>query len=66
MVVQFVVDETGAVTSPKVVRGAHELLNEEALEAGQRLECTPGKQRGDPVKVQMALPVVFTLKESPK
>lgn len=59
--VQFVVDEEGQVRDPKVTRGVHELLDEEALRAVQQLECTPGQQRGDKVKVQMSLPVTFKL-----
>ncbi len=61
--VQFVVNEDGEVTNPTVTRGVHELLDEEALNAVQELECTPGKQRGTPVKVQMTLPVNFKLED---
>lgn len=59
--VQFVVDENGDVTDPKVTRGVHKLLNEEALRAVQSLQCQPGQQRGNAVKVQMSLPVTFRL-----
>lgn len=59
---QFVVDESGNVTSPRVTRGVHKLLDQEALRAVQTLQCTPGKQRGESVKVQMSLPVTFRLK----
>lgn len=59
--VQFVVDEQGEVVNAKVLRGVHKLLNEEALRAVNDLRCAPGKQRGKPVKVQMALPVTFWL-----
>lgn len=59
--VQFVVNEQGEVVNATVLRGVHELLNEEALRAVRNLQCTPGKQRGQPVKVQMALPVTFRL-----
>lgn len=59
--VQFVVDENGNVTDPKVTRGVHKLLNEEALRAVQSLQCQPGQQRGNSVKVQMSLPVTFRL-----
>ncbi|MFB6232119.1 MAG: energy transducer TonB [Salinibacter sp.] len=62
--VQFVVDEQGRVASPTVVRGAHKMLNRAALQAVQRLECTPGKQRTKPVKVQMTMPVVFALNQN--
>ena len=59
--VQFVVNEQGNVVNPKVTRGVHKLLNEEALRAVKTLSCTPGKQRGKSVKVQMSLPVTFRL-----
>ncbi|MFB6271960.1 MAG: energy transducer TonB [Salinibacter sp.] len=61
VIVQFVVNEQGKVTNPKVVRGVHELLNKEALRAVKKLNCTPGKQRGEAVKVRMSLPVTFRL-----
>ncbi len=61
VIVQFVVDEQGNVTNPKVVRGVHKLLNEEAVKAVKAQSFTPGKQRGKPVKVQMSLPVTFRL-----
>jgi TonB family protein len=60
-IVQFVVDENGNVTDPTVTRGAHELLNEAAIEAVKEQEFNPGKQRGEPVKVQMSIPVTFRL-----
>ncbi len=60
--VQFVVDENGNVQNPKVTRGVHKLLNQEAVRAVRKMKFTPGKQRGKPVKVQMSLPVTFRLK----
>jgi len=59
--VQFVVDENGNVVQPQVTRGVHKLLNEEALRAVQQLDCEPGQQRGNAVKVRMSLPVTFRL-----
>lgn len=59
--VQFVVNEEGNVVKPKVTRGVHKLLNKEALRAVKKLDCKPGMQRGDAVKVQMSLPVTFRL-----
>lgn len=66
VIVQFVVDEEGDVTRPKVTRGVHTLLDKEAVRAIQELECTPGKQRGTPVRVRMSMPVVFRLKDGPR
>lgn len=59
--VQFVVNEEGNVVNPTVTRGVHKLLNEEALRAVKTLDCKPGQQRGQNVKVQMSLPVTFRL-----
>lgn len=59
--VQFVLDENGDVLDPKVTKGVQEALNQEAIRAVKKLECEPGKQRGEPVKVRMALPVTFAL-----
>jgi len=61
VIVQFVVDEQGNVTNPKVTRGVHKLLNEEAIKAVKDQKFKPGKQRGKAVKVQMSLPVTFRL-----
>ncbi len=59
--VQFVVDEEGNVKNPKVTRGVHKLLNQEAMRAVKEMKFKPGKQRGKAVKVQMSLPVTFRL-----
>lgn len=59
--VQFIVNEKGQVTKPRVVRSAHKMLNQAALRAVKRLTCTPGKQRSRPVKVKMTMPVIFAL-----
>jgi len=61
VIVQFVVDEQGNVQDPKVTRGVHKLLNEEAIKAVKEQNFEPGKQRGEAVKVQMSLPVTFRL-----
>jgi len=61
VIVQFVVDEQGNVQNPKVTRGVHKLLNEEAIKAVKDQNFKPGKQRGEAVKVQMSLPVTFRL-----
>ena len=61
VIVQFVVDEQGNVKNPKVTRGVHKLLNEEAVKAVKEQSFKPGKQRGESVKVQMSLPVTFRL-----
>ena len=59
--VQFVVDRTGAVTEPVVLRSPSELLSEAALNAVRTARFEPGQQRGRPVRVRYQLPVRFTL-----
>jgi protein TonB len=61
VLVQFIVDETGAVTDPTITKGAHEALNRASLVAVKKLTCEPGTVRGDPVKVKRTLPVTFKL-----
>lgn len=63
VIVQFVVNEEGNVDDPRVIRGVHQLLDEAAIEAVRAQKFKPGKQRGRSVKVQMSLPVAFTLRE---
>lgn len=61
VIVQFIVDENGDVTNPTVIRGRHPSLDEEALRVIRHAQFEPGRQRGNPVKVQMALPITFKL-----
>ena len=63
VIVQFVVDEQGNVTEPKVIQGADPLLDQAALDliAGSP-QWTPGRQRDVPVKVSMTIPISFALK----
>ncbi len=61
VIVQFTVDETGAVADPVVVRGVGSGLDEEAVRAIRTLRFAPGEQEGKVVPMQMALPVTFRL-----
>lgn len=62
VIVQFVVNEQGMVENPVVVRGIGAGCDEEAIKAVQTARFTPGRQRGQPVKVKMSLPITFKLK----
>jgi TonB family protein len=64
--IQFVVDEQGNVTHPKVVKGIGSGCDEEALRAVKQAEFTPGYQDGKPVKVKFSLPVMFKLPDETK
>lgn len=61
VIVQFVVDESGNVQDPVVVRGIGAGCDEEAIRAVRLAKFTPGKQRGKAVKVKMSLPITFRL-----
>lgn len=62
VIVQFVVDESGNVADPQVVRGIGAGCDEEAIRAVQQAQFKPGMQRGKAVKVKMSLPITFKLK----
>jgi periplasmic protein TonB len=55
------VDENGNVQKAEVMKGIGAGCDEAALKAVKTTKFTPGKQRGKPVKVQVAVPVVFRL-----
>ena len=59
--VQFIVDESGEVVHPRVIRGIGGGADEEALRVVRQARFTPGMQRGQPVRVQYALPIFFRL-----
>lgn len=62
VIVQFVVDESGNVVDPVVVRGIGAGCDQEALRVVRDAKFKPGKQRGKSVKVKMSLPITFKLK----
>lgn len=61
VIVQFVVNKKGKVENPKVIRGIGGGCDKEALRAANNARFKPGRQRGEPVRVQYSLPVIFKL-----
>lgn len=61
VIIQFVVTEDGKVEDPRVVRGIGGGADEEALRVVKQAEFEPGRQRGEPVRVQYSLPITFRL-----
>lgn len=57
--VEFVVDKTGRVRDPSVMRGAHPVLDSAAVRTVRQLQYEPGQQQGTSVKVQVTRPLVF-------
>lgn len=61
VIVQFIVNEEGKVEEPRVIRGIGGGADEEALRCVKQAEFEPGRQRGNPVRVQYSLPVIYRL-----
>ena len=60
---QFTVGADGVVRDVKVIRGAHELLDAEALRVvSASPKWEPGQQEGKPVAVTYTFPVIFQLR----
>lgn len=60
--VGFIVEPDGSVTNVRVLRGIGGGCDEEALRVVRNMpKWEPGKQRGRPVRVQLTLPIQFTL-----
>jgi TonB family protein len=55
------IDEMGIVTSAEVIKGVHHLLDRAALDAVKDVKFTPGIIKGEAVKTQVAIPIVFKL-----
>lgn len=61
VIVQFVVNTDGSICEEKVVKSAEPSLDAEALRVVRGMpNWTPGKQRGEPVRVRFTLPVAFS------
>ena len=62
VIVQFVVNKDGSISSPVVVRGVSEFLDKEALRVIHQMpKWIPGMQRNQPVNVKYTVPIVFRL-----
>lgn len=62
VVVRFVIERDGSVANPTILKGVDPLLDKEAIRVvGLMPKWTPGKQRGNPVRVYYQIPVVFRL-----
>ncbi len=60
--ITFLIDKTGKISEPKVLRGIGGGCDEEALRVIKGMPpWLPGRQNGIPVSVQYNLPIVFNL-----
>jgi len=58
------VDEEGNVQHTEIARGVGAGCDEAAAEAVSKVQFKPGKQRGQPVRVRVMVPVRFSLRSS--
>lgn len=63
VVVQVVVEPDGTGSDPVIAKSAGRVLDEAAIEAVEKLRYKPGRQRGRAVRVKLAIPIRFMLKE---
>ena len=62
VIVRFVVEQDGSITDLEVLKGVSPLLDAEAVRVVKSMpRWTPGKQKGQNVRVQFVLPVTFRL-----
>jgi TonB family protein len=62
VVVKFVIEEDGSVTSPEIIKSVGSGCDEEVLRViGEMPKWVPGKKDGKPVAVSFSLPVKFKL-----
>lgn len=62
VLVSFVVEKDGSVSSPKIVRGKHPLLDKEALRLVNSMpKFIPGTMEGKPIRCTYNLPITFRL-----
>jgi protein TonB len=59
--IEFVIDKNGSVTQLKIIKGIGSGCDEEAIRVLAQSRWEPGRQRGKPVKVRMAMSVNFVL-----
>lgn len=57
--VNFVVDEEGSVIDPQTALGIHEVCDAIAVEAVRPAKFIPAKIDGQPIRLQVSLPMTF-------
>lgn len=62
VIVRVVIDTNGNVTSPQIIKGVDPILDAEAIRVVSLMpRWQPGKQKGQPVNVRYAIPLMFRL-----
>jgi len=61
VILTFVVEKDGSVIEVTVLKGVHPLLDNEALKViSESPKWSPGKQRGQPVRIRYIIPINFS------
>jgi len=61
VIVKFVVDEKGNVSSTEVMKSVNDELDKAALDAIKKTKFTPGIKDNKPVKAEVTIPIMFKL-----
>jgi len=64
--VKAYIDSTGTVAKTELLRGIGGGCDEEAMSAVKKVKFKPGLQRGKPVNVQVTVPILFKLDNTPE
>jgi len=63
VVASFIIEKDGSVSSPKVLKHVSDDLDAEAIRVIEQMpKWTPGRQKGEAVRVKYTLPITFRLK----
>jgi protein TonB len=62
--VEFIVDESGSVREPRVVKSTDSIFDEPTLRAVAKWRFEPGRAKGRIVRFRMAVPVVFNIDDA--
>jgi TonB family protein len=62
VIVLAFIDENGNVAETDILKSDAEELNQSAIDAVMKTKFIPGKTDGTPVKVQVAIPIIFRLR----
>lgn len=58
LIIQFIVERDGSISSPKVVRGIHPKVDAAYLRVFEQMPAwEPGQQRGIPMRTQLNFPI---------
>jgi len=62
VLVQFIIEKDGSVSSPEILKEVHPSLDAEALRIVSGMpKWSPARQRGEPVRAKFTVPILFKL-----